>query len=600
MEPNNYQLPILLLIPLIGAVAAPFMPDNRTTRRWALLNSIATAVYALYLAIRFFVGFVSTADGGMKAAVAVSDGVKFIFLGGVFQVHDIGFAFSLGIDAIGVWLVLLTALLSPLAIAASFGSVRERQKEYYAWMLALLVAMLGVFVARDLLLFYVFFELTLIPMFFIIGIWGGPERRFAAAKFFLFTFTGSVFTLAAAIYLGLKYGTFDIASIVRGAQSGLNNAAALTDRERLWIMLGFLAGFAVKVPLFPVHTWLPLAHTEAPTAGSVILAGVLLKLGTYGLLRLAVPIGLVGYRDGDIQHAILQTVGVLCIIGIIYGALVAWVQRDIKKLVAYSSVSHLGFCVLGLVALNDIGMQGSVLYMVNHGLSTGAMFLVIGMIYDRFHTRDINELSGLARRMPKMAFFFVLFVLSSIAQPGLNGYVSEFLTILGAFVSPHLGRTFGAFAATGIILGAVYMLHMTARVIWGPLKFPHGHDPGHGHEALPRGATAYDAHGGGHAGQTQEDRGQAATTSRHYHADPTGDLTGREMAILVPLAICVVLLGFFPTPMLDSILRPIQALRTPAPSALAASPAPSAVPAPAAPISPRLRVVAEVSAGRNP
>jgi NADH-quinone oxidoreductase subunit M len=433
-------------------------------------------------------------------------------------------------------------------------------------------------------------------MFFIIGIWGGPERRFAAAKFFLFTFTGSVFTLAAAIYLGLKYGTFDIASVVRGAQSGLNSAAALTDRERLWVMLGFLAGFAVKVPLFPVHTWLPLAHTEAPTAGSVILAGVLLKLGTYGLLRLAVPIGLVGYRDGDIQHAILQTVGVLCLIGIIYGALVAWVQRDIKKLVAYSSVSHLGFCVLGLVALNDIGMQGSVLYMVNHGLSTGAMFLVIGMIYDRFHTRDINELSGLARRMPKMAFFFVLFVLSSIGLPGLNGFVSEFLTILGAFVSPHLGRTFGAFAATGIILGAVYMLHMTARVIWGPLKFPSGHGHDQSHESLPRGATAYDAHGGG-----QEDRGQAATTSRHYHADPTGDLTGREMAILVPLAICVVLLGFFPTPMLDSILRPIQELRTPAPAALAASPAPSSVPAPGPAVSPRLRAtVAKVSAGRNP
>jgi len=286
-------------------------------------------------------------------------------------------------------------------------------------------------------------------------------------------------------------------------------------------------------------------------------------------------------------------------VGIVYGALVAWVQQDIKKLVAYSSVSHLGFCVLGLLALNQIGIQGSILYMINHGLSTGALFLVIGMIYDRFHTRDINELSGLARRMPKMAFFFVLFVLSSIGLPGLNGFVSEFLTILGAFVSPHLGRTFGAFAATGIILGAVYMLHMTARVILGPLKFPSGH--GHGHEPLPRGATAYDAHGGGHAGQTQEDQGQAATTSRHYHADPTGDLTGREMAILVPLAICVVLLGFFPTPMLDSILRPIQALRTPAPAALAASPAPSSVPAPGSVVSPRLRAtVAEVSADRNP
>jgi NADH-quinone oxidoreductase subunit M len=306
------------------------------------------------------------------------------------------------------------------------------------------------------------------------------------------------------------------------------------------------------VPLFPVHTWLPLAHTEAPTAGSVILAGVLLKLGTYGLLRFAVPMGVID--PGAFQFvafpALIQILAALCIIGIIYGALVAWVQRDIKKLVAYSSVSHLGFCVLGLVALNDIGMQGSVLYMVNHGLSTGAMFLVIGMIYDRFHTRDINDLSGLARRMPKMAFFFMLFVLSSIGLPGLNGFVSEFLTILGAFTSDHLGRTFGAFAALGIILGAVYMLHMTARVIWGPLKIPSGH----GHDPLPHGAAVYDA------GATQGH----SSTSRHYHEDDTGDLTGREMGILIPLAVAVVVLGVLPTPMLDSILRPIQALRTPA------------------------------------
>jgi NADH-quinone oxidoreductase subunit M len=547
---NDPRLPILLLIPLVGAVAAPFMPDNRTARRWALLASVATAAYAVYLSILFF-----TSGAG---------GTQFLVNGGAFRVSDIGLSFSLGLDAIGLWLVLLTVLLTPLAVAASFGSVRDRQKEYYAWMLALLVAMLGVFVARDLLLFYLFFELTLVPMFFIIGIWGGPERRYAAGKFFLFTFTGSVFTLAAAIYLGLKYGTFDIAKIIQGAQAGLGAHPALTDRERLWVLLGFLAGFAVKVPLFPLHTWLPLAHTEAPTAGSVILAGVLLKLGTYGLLRLAVPIGLVGYQEKPLLQAVLQAVGALCLIGIIYGALVAWVQQDIKKLVAYSSVSHLGFCVLGLVALNDIGMQGSVLYMVNHGLSTGAMFLVIGMIYDRYHTRDINELSGLARRMPKLAFFFVLFVLSSIGLPGLNGFVSEFLTILGAFTSPYLGRTFGAFAALGVILGAVYMLYMTARVIWGPLKVP----AGHGHEPLPHGAAVYDA-GTGHADRGAPPAGSA--TSRHYHPDDTGDLTGREMAILVPLALAVVLLGVLPTPMLDSILRPVQALRTPATPAVAAA-----------------------------
>jgi NADH-quinone oxidoreductase subunit M len=546
---NDYRLVILLLIPLVGSIVASLLPDARTTRRWALAVSLAAAGYAAYLAFAYF------ADPGR--------GAKFLFSPTRgFAVADVGFSFGLGVDSIGLWLVLLTVLLMPLAIAASFGSIRERQKEYYAWMLALLVAMLGVFVARDLLLFYVFFELTLVPMFFIIGIWGGPERRFAAAKFFLFTFTGSVFTLAAAIYLGLKYQSFDIDTVVRGAQAGLGGTGspALSDRERLWVLLGFFAGFAVKVPLFPVHTWLPLAHTEAPTAGSVILAGVLLKLGTFGLLRLAVPIGLVGFRDTYLFETVIQTVGVLCVIGVIYGALVAWVQQDIKRLVAYSSVSHLGFCVLGLVALNDIGLQGSVLYMINHGLSTGAMFLVIGMIYDRFHTRDINELSGLARRMPKMAFFFVLFTLSSIGLPGLNGFVSEFLTILGAFTSPYLGFGFGAFAALGIILGAIYMLHMTARVIWGPLKVPDAH----AHEPLPHGAAVYDAGAARpHASAGQHDQGHAAATSRHYHEDSTGDLTGREIGILLPLALAVVLLGVMPTPLLDSVLSPVQALLTP-------------------------------------
>jgi NADH-quinone oxidoreductase subunit M len=532
---NDYRLPILLLIPLVGALVAPLLPDGRTARRWALLVGVAAAAYGVYVALRF----------NFESAAAI----QFAYHGAVMA--GVGASFSLGIDSISLWLVLLTVGLTPLAIAASFGSIREREKEYYAWMLGLMVAMLGVFVVRDMLLFYVFFELTLVPMFFIIGIWGGPERRYAAGKFFLFTFAGSVFLLAAAIYLGLRAGSFDIDAAVRTAQT------QLTDTERFWLLLGFLAGFAVKVPLFPVHTWLPLAHTEAPTAGSVILAGVLLKLGTYGILRLALPVGLVGPGGAPLFPRLTAFIAVLCIIGIIYGALVAWVQRDIKKLVAYSSVSHLGYCVLGLVALNDIGIQGSVLYMINHGISTGAMFLVIGMIYDRFHTRDIDELSGLAKRMPKMAFFFVLFVLSSIGLPGTNGFVSEFLTILGAFTSGHLGIAYGALAALGIILGALYMLHMTARVIWGPLKYP---DP-HAHDALPHGAAAYAAHG--HAAHGQEDQGQAATATRKYHDPGTGDLTGRETAILVPLAVAVIVLGVMPTPVLRSMLCPVQALRTP-------------------------------------
>ena len=516
-------LAILVLLPLAGAVVGAFI-NERAAKAWAFAVAMMVLLASVVVAISF--NFAATGLSQFKVAGP--------------GVDAIGFSLSLGIDSISLWLVLLTALLAPLAIAASFESIKERQKEYYAWMLVLLSAMIGVFVSRDLLLFYAFFELTLIPMFFIIGIWGGPDRRHAAGKFFLFTFSGSVFTLAAAIYIGLKYGTFDIQALTMASRHGralLGGAwaPALSEVERKWVLLGLLAGFAVKVPLFPVHTWLPLAHTEAPTAGSVILAGVLLKLGTYGLFRLAVPIGLM-----DSGHVVfpelLRFIGALCVIGVIYGALVAWVQQDIKKLVAYSSVSHLGFCVLGLIALNSPGILGSIMYMINHGISTGAMFLCVGMIYDRYHTRDINLLSGLAKRMPILAFFWILFTLSSIGLPGLNGFVSEFLTILGAFVSPFLGKKIGAMAALGIILGAVYMLHLAARVIWGPLKTPFD-GGGHG-----------DSHGGGHGGG---------------HGEIPGDLNGREIAILIPLAIAVVVLGVAPGFVMRSMYAPVDDMRQP-------------------------------------
>jgi NADH-quinone oxidoreductase subunit M len=505
-------LPLIILLPLVGAVICALLPSGALARAWALFISLAT------LGLVIILGFTRTELVTYAPKSWAASGFNF--------------GFRLSCDSISYWLVLLTAGLQPLAIAASFASIRERERQYYAWMLALLVAMIGVFIASDLLLFYVFFELTLIPMFFIIGIWGGPERRYAAAKFFLFTFAGSVFTLAAAVYVGIKAGSFDIAQCVYYAQT------QMTGAERYWLFLGFLAGFAVKVPLFPVHTWLPLAHTEAPTAGSVILAGVLLKLGTYGVLRVALPVGLVGSVSPWVP-TLIWTIGVLCVIGVVYGALVAWVQQDIKKLVAYSSVSHLGFCVLGMLALNQYGIQGSILYMINHGISTGAMFLVIGMVYDRFHTRDINELSGLARRMPVMSFFFVFFVLSSIGLPGLNGFWSEFLTILGAFTSTNLGIAFGAVAATGIVLGAVYMLHMTAKVIFGPLKFPHAE-----HE-----------HG---------------TAENHGKPLPR-DLSGREVSILIPLAIAAVVLGVYPRLITDSVSKGVTDIRTPA---VARSPGP--------------------------
>ena len=533
----EYLLLILLVLPILGAVICALVPKDGLAKGPALAISLACAAVALVLLFRF--------DWG-------DPGVQFVSSFG--RIEVIGFEVKLGVDSISLWLVALTAFLQPLAIAASFDAIRERAKEYYAWMLVLLTAMLGVFVARDALLFYVFFELTLVPMFFIIGIWGGPQRRYAAGKFFLFTFAGSVFTLAALIYLHVKADaggntTFDIRELLAFAH------ANLTPTQLLWVSLGFLAGFAVKVPLFPVHTWLPLAHTEAPTAGSVILAGVLLKLGTYGILLFVLPLGFYHPQQGILWPTFVKIVAVVCVIGIIYGALVAWVQQDIKKLVAYSSVSHLGFCVLGLAALNHEGVQGSVLYMINHGLSTGALFLVIGMIYDRYHTRDINELSGLARRMPVLAFFFILFTMSSIGLPGLNGFVSEFLTILGAFKAAHLGKAYGAFAATGIVLGAIYMLHMAARVIWGPLKTPGHTGERHGH------ALETTAHGleTKHVTHGQADQGQAASPG-HGHHDSTlpTDIGAREIGILVPLAIAVVVLGVIPAKVLRTLEPPVS------------------------------------------
>jgi len=530
---SSFLLILLLVTPLAGAVIGGFLSDA-AARGWALLVSLATFGISIYIAMQFF--------AGVNLAVHPPSALSPEYA----QLSAIGANFSLGLTHISVWLVLLTTFLQPLAILSSFESVKMRQREYYAWINALLVAMLGVFLARDLLLFYVFFELTLIPMYFIIGIWGGPDRRYAANKFFLFTFAGGVMTLAAAIYVGMSAGTFALDDwTVNGIvhQSSVIHWAQLhlSDTARWWVVIGLMAGFAVKTPLFPVHTWLPLAHTEAPTAGSVILAGVLLKLGTYGLFIIAVPIGFFS-PHGVMFPELIHFVSIICIIGIIYGALCAWVQPDIKKLVAFSSVSHLGFCVLGLFALNDIGMQGSVLYMINHGLSTGAMFLVIGMIYDRYHTRDINKLSGLARNMPVMSFFFVFFTLSSIGLPGLNGFVSEFLTTLGAFTSPHLNPWYGSVAAIGIILGAVYMLHMAARIIMGPLKVPdvdHGADHGHA-TPVKVGTLSYESHG---------------------HGPVKNDIGFREIGILVPIAIVVIIIGVQPNLILKGMRADIESLR---------------------------------------
>jgi NADH-quinone oxidoreductase subunit M len=507
-------LATLILLPALAALVILALPG-----RLAKTIALGASIIELFLALLLLgVGF-----GGSTGD----------FRPNWLHVESLGLGVSLGLTQVGYWLVLLTAALMPLAILGSFGSPRSTdrsEKGYYFWLTLLVMPMVGTFLARDAILFYVFFELTLVPMFFLIGIWGGDDREYAAKKFFLYTFVGGVFTLAALLFVGFNADSFDLATMAAWSQTNV-----LNPTTKVLLFVALFAGFAVKVPLFPVHTWLPLAHTVAPTAGSVILAGVLLKLGTYGLFAVVIPIGLVtpGVEGGVLPvmaDSVIPFVAVLSIIGIIYGALVAWVQEDVKKLVAYSSVSHLGFCVLGLVALNDAGMQGSVFYMINHGISTGALFLLIGMIYDRFHTRRFADYGGLGTAMPVFSFFLVLFVMSSIGLPGTNGFVSEFLTILGAFTSIHLGPIYGIFATLGVVLGAIYMLHMVARLVFGPLKLPQTHDD-HTTDAAP-----------------------VATKRSH-------DLTPREVAILTPLAVLVIVLGVFPSPILDSILDDVGLVR---------------------------------------
>jgi len=519
----TWILTVVIFTPLLGVILLWLPPrgDSVSVRRSALFYSLVVLVLAVLAAVEFFSpqwqGNLSNGAYPMsfhipwltgEAGAITEDGKPFI---------DIGY--RVGIDGISIWLILLTAFLTPLAIWSSSTAIREREREYYGLILLLEAAMLGVFCAQDLLLFYVFFEFTLVPLYFLIGIWGGPQRRYAANKFFIFTLAGSVFTFAGIVYLAYySYATMGRITLNLAELTVMGQENTLPPNVQYWLFLAFAAGFAIKVPLFPVHTWLPLAHTEAPTAGSVILAGVLLKLGTYGFCRLSIPI------LPAASYEFAPIVGVLAIIGIIYTALAAWVQVDVKKLVAYSSVSHLGFCMLGLFSLKVVGVNGAVLYMVNHGLSTGALFLVIGCMYERYHTRDIHKIGGLAKPMPWMAFFLVFFTLSSIGLPGLNGFVGELLVLVGTASSGltmdnraagPLGYGYVIPAALGIILGAVYMLWMCQRVLFGPLKEP-------------------------------PNTPDTSTGLRK-------DLTRREIAILAPIAACCVVIGVYPKPMLDSI-----------------------------------------------
>lgn len=513
-------LNLLIFLPLLAAVAVWALPERRAGVAPKL--SLAVGFVTLLIAAGLFVEMPAAlrgADGG-RALIGETK-AEWIAVGtrsdaGGDLLSGVLLRYHIGLDAISMPLVALTGLLVPLSIWCSFAAIRTRVREYYAWLLALTAGMFGVFAARDVLLFYVFFEFTLVPLYFLIGIWGGPQRRYAANKFFLFTFVGSVLTFAGIMYLALRAAQIAHSDVLDFDLMRLSSLALgqLSATEQSLLFIAFFCGFAIKVPLFPLHTWLPLAHTEAPTAGSVLLAGVLLKLGTYGFLRFSLPM----VPQGALAWA--QVTGGLAIAGIIYGALCCWVQRDVKKLVAYSSVSHLGFCMLGMFSLLPVGLSGSVLYMVNHGLSTGALFLVVGMIYERYHTRDLDQIGGLARQMPVMAFFFVLFVLSSIGLPGLNGFVSEFTVLFAAFNSDVLGRWYGVLGATGILLGAIYMLYATGKVLFGPVVEPAG--------------------------------------TPDLSAGLKRDLTGREIAILSPIAALVIVLGVAPRVVTDTLDPALQ------------------------------------------
>jgi NADH-quinone oxidoreductase subunit M len=484
-------MPILSLVtflPLVGALLCLGIRRERVgaLRGFALGVTVVTFLLSLHLWVTF-----DAASPGMQFEESVP------------WIPRFGIAYRMGIDGLSLPLVLLTTFLMPVSVLASF-SITDKVKEYMACLLLLEAGMLGVFVALDLILFYVFWEGMLIPMYFLIGVWGGPRRIYATIKFFLYTMAGSVLMLLAMVGLAvLSRGgggefTFDLltlygVTVPRGTQT--------------WLFLAFAVSFAIKVPMFPFHTWLPDAHVEAPTAGSVLLAGVLLKMGTYGFLRFAMPL------FPDATREFVPLISWLAIVGILYGALVSMIQPDLKKLVAYSSVSHLGFVMLGLFALNVQGLAGGILQMVNHGLSTGALFLLVGIIYERRHSRMIADFGGLYRVMPAYGGIFLFVALSSLGLPGLNGFVGEFLILVGTFKADWRYAVLGT---AGIVLAAVYLLWMVQRVMFGPL--------------------------------------------RHAELARLPDLTGRELATLLPICALILWIGVYPGPFLRRTEASVQAL----------------------------------------
>ncbi len=486
----NYMLLYLTASPLIGFLVILFLrEEHKNAIRWtALLTSLVT--FGLSLAL-------------LPGFDAQNPDLQYLVRIPWLQVGGADISVSLGVDGISLLMVLLTTFLTPLALLSTWQAVTDKVKGFNIFFLLLEVGMLGVFLAQDLVLFYIFWEFTLIPMYFLIGIWGGARRIYAAVKFFLFTMFGSVLMLLAILYLGLTAGTFNLPQLVE--------QRALFAGAQLWLYLAFAAAFAIKVPLWPLHSWLPDAHVEAPTAGSVILAGVLLKMGTYGFLRFNLPL----FPEAAVQTA--PYLAILAVIGIIYGAFVAFRQPDVKKLVAYSSVSHLGFVMLGIAALTPQALAGSVLQMVNHGLSTGALFLIVGMLYERRHTREMAAFGGIWKVVPVMGALMLITALSSAGLPGLNGFVGEFTILLGSFGSPVLNSPwFAGVATVGVILAAVYLLVMFEKVFLGPIK----HDE---NRALK-------------------------------------DITARELLTVVPVLLVVLWIGLYPQPFFNLINPSVERL----------------------------------------
>ena len=490
--------PIILVtfFPLVGVLALLFIPaEKKDALRWtALAASLATFGLSIWMLTLFD-----------KSNPDLQLGFSLPWI----QVAGWNIRFAMGIDGLSILLVLLTTFLTPISILSTWAAVQERVKDFMIFFLLLEVGMLGVFLAQDLFLFYIFWEFTLVPMYFLIGIWGGPRRIYAAIKFFLYTMAGSILMLLAILWLGIYQGTFSVPELI--AKGGI------PANLQLWLFLAFAAAFAIKVPMWPLHSWLPDAHVEAPTAGSVILAGVLLKMGTYGFLRFNLPM----FPEAAVKAA--PWMALLAVIGIIYGAAVSYAQKDIKKLVAYSSVSHLGFVMLGLFALNPQGIEGGILQMINHGLSTGALFLLVGMVYEQTHTREFSVYGGLWKVMPIFGTVMLIVSLSSMGLPGLNGFIGEFAILLGAFGSAAIGSPwFAGLAAAGVIMAAIYILYMFQKIFLGP-----------------EGSIVKEVKDHGHS---------------------LRDLNWREIITVTPLLVLIFWIGLYPKPFFELMAPAVEKL----------------------------------------